>query len=165
MNIIIVVIALVVVLLCGIVLFGAPFVPTKKTQIISALNLLNLKRGEVLYDLGAGDGRVALAAAKRGIRVVGFELNIFLVILTRLKTRKYKNLVTIKWQNYLNADFSKCDGAYIFSTGSHIKHLDKKLRALKVNLLLTSYAFEIPNKKPINQKDGVFLYEYEGVIK
>lgn len=64
MNILVIIIALIIVLFCGIVFFGAPFVPTKKMQIKAALDLLNLKKGDLLYDLGAGDGRVALAAAK-----------------------------------------------------------------------------------------------------
>ncbi len=160
MNWLVVFIASIIVLLCGIVFFGAPFVPTKKMQIQAALNLLNLKKGDLLYDLGAGDGRVALAAAKQGIRVVGYELNIFLVLLARLRTRKYKKLVTIRWQNYWDADFSKCDGVYIFSSSRYMKRLDSKLREAKNRLRLASYAFEVPRKKPSKQKDGVYLYEY-----
>jgi methylase of polypeptide subunit release factors len=160
-----IILALIIILFCSIVFFGAPFVPTKRMQIKAALDLLNLNKGDVLYDLGAGDGRVALAAAKRGIRVTGYELNFLLVLLARYKTRKYKNLVTIRWQNYWSSDFSKCEGVYIFSTDRHIKHLDKKLSASKKKLRLASYAFEIPGKKHVSQKDGVYLYEYEGVIK
>jgi len=64
-----------VLLFCGIVFIGAPYVPTKRAQIAAALDLLELKVGDLLLELGAGDGRVAKAAAERGIRVVGYELN------------------------------------------------------------------------------------------
>lgn len=155
-----IILALIIILFCGIVFFGAPFVPTKKMQIQVALDLLNLKKGDLLYDLGAGDGRIALTAAKRGIRIVGYELNIFLVLLARFRTRKYRNLVNIRWQNYWNADFSRCDGIYIFSSAAYINRLDKKLRQTKNSLRLASYAFKIPGKKIVEQKDGVYLYVY-----
>lgn len=160
MNAFVIIIALIVVLLSGIVLFGAPFVPTKKEQIVAALELLDLKKGEVLYDLGAGDGRVALAAARQGIRVEGYELNILLVLHARFRTRKYSKLVKIRWQNYWTADFSKCDGIFIFSSSRFMKRLDKKLSASVKGVRLASFAFEIPGKKYKLQKDGIFLYEY-----
>ncbi len=149
-----------VVLSAGIVLVGAPFVPTKKTQIQVALELLDLKRGQVLYDLGAGDGRVALAAAKKGIRVIGYELNILLFLLAYIRTRKYRRLVTVKLQDYWRADFTKCDGIFIFSSSHFMKRLDEKLRTSAKGTKLASFAFEVPGKKYLRKKDGIFLYEY-----
>lgn len=160
MNVFVIIIALVVVLLCGIVLFGAPFVPTKRAQIAAALELLDLKKGQLLYDLGAGDGRVALAAAKKGWRVVGYELNIFLFLVTLFRTRKYRRLVTVRLQSYWQADFSKCDGVYIFSSSRYMKRLDKKLADAKKGTKLASFAFQIIGKKYAEEKDGIFLYHY-----
>lgn len=160
MNLFVIVASTVIVLLAGIVLFGAPFVPTKKVQIVAALELLNLKKGQLLYDLGAGDGRVALAAARQGIRVEGYELNILLVLLARFRTRKYSKLVKIRWQNYWSADFSKCEGIFIFSSSRYMKRLDKKLQKSGKGVKLASFAFEVPGKEYRKEKDGVFLYCY-----
>jgi len=160
MNVSVIIVTIVVILLCGIVLFGAPFLPTKRAQIATALNLLDLRKGQLLYDLGAGDGRVALAAAKKGLRVVGYEMNILLVILARLKTRKYKSLVSIRLQSYWSADFRACDGVYTFSSSRYMKRLDKKLSGAKKSIKLASFAFEIPNKKCLKHSNGVFLYQY-----
>lgn len=160
MNLAVIIIAVFIILLCGIVFFGAPFVPTKKAQIAAALELLRLKKGQLLYDLGAGDGRVALAAAKQGIQVEGYELNILLVLHARFRTRKYSKLVKIHWQNYWTADFSKCDGVFIFSSSRFMAKLDKKLRGVRKGVKLASFAFGVPGKKYKLQKDGIFLYEY-----
>jgi len=53
----------------------APYVPTPEEVVEAALDLAQIKRGEILYDLGCGDGRVLLAAAKRGAVAIGYEMN------------------------------------------------------------------------------------------
>ena len=69
------IIALVVVLLFGfVVIFGAPYLPTLSRQTEDALELLDLKTGQTLLELGSGDGRVLLAAAKRNLKAVGYEI-------------------------------------------------------------------------------------------
>jgi hypothetical protein len=56
-------------------LYGLPPVPTKPERIRKALKLANLRPDEVLYDLGAGDGRVLLLAAREfGANAVGIEV-------------------------------------------------------------------------------------------
>jgi precorrin-6B methylase 2 len=77
-----------------VVLFlGAPYVPTLHKQREIALDLLKLKPGQTLIDLGCGDGAMLIEAAKRGIKVVGYEINPLLVFIAwaanpalRLKT-------------------------------------------------------------------------------
>jgi SAM-dependent methyltransferase len=79
------------VLLFGfVVIFGAPYLPTLKKQTAEALDLLDLKPGQTLLELGCGDGRVVKAAAQRGLKVTGYELNPILVIIAKLNTIKYR---------------------------------------------------------------------------
>lgn len=148
------------IVLCGIVFFGAPFLPTKKAQITAALDLLNLKKGQLVLDLGAGDGRVALAAARRGLRVRGYELNGLLALVAKIRTWPYRHSVSIKWQNYWQADLSEADGVFIFSASRFMRRLDKKLAAAGKPLRLASIAFKVPGKKIVEQLNGVFLYQY-----
>ena len=55
--------------------YGLPPVPTKPERIRKALKLANLQPDEVLYDLGAGDGRVLLIAARDfGAKAIGIEV-------------------------------------------------------------------------------------------
>src|SRR3989344_8091828 len=69
--------------------FGAPFLPTFKKQSSEALDLLDLKPGQVFVDLGCGDGRLLELAAARGLRAVGYELNPFLALYACGRTRRY----------------------------------------------------------------------------
>jgi hypothetical protein len=65
-----------------VVLFlGAPYVPTLPKQREAALDLLKLKPGQTLIDLGCGDGAMLIAAAKRGINSVGYEINPLLALI------------------------------------------------------------------------------------
>jgi DNA modification methylase len=63
----------------GVILRGAPYVPTLDPQARAALELLDLKPGQTLLELGSGDGKILVVAARAGLHVVGIELNPFLV--------------------------------------------------------------------------------------
>jgi len=54
--------------------YGLPWVPTTRDRIRRALEMVDLKPDELLYDLGAGDGRIILMAAEEfGARAIGIE--------------------------------------------------------------------------------------------
>src|SRR6476469_9839913 len=56
--------------------FDVPYVPTPENVVETMLKLANIKPGDVLYDLGSGDGRIVITAAKKfGIRGVGIDIN------------------------------------------------------------------------------------------
>lgn len=151
-----------IVLLFGFVLlFGAPYLPTKKVQIDTALNLLDLKPGNTLYEFGCGDGRVLKAAAQRDLYAVGYELNPILVVVAYIVTWKYRKRVHIVWGNFWKADVSEADGVFVFLLDKYMKQLDRKLiKEGKKGLRLASFAFKIPAKKVVTEKQGIFLYRY-----
>jgi hypothetical protein len=142
---------------------GAPYLPTHKRYAEIALDLLNLKAGETLYELGSGDGRVLKLAARRGLNVVGYELNPILVIISRIVTWKYRRQVRIVYGNMWKADIKKADGVFIFLLDRYMKRFDEMIRREKSpgNLNVASYAFKIPNKKPAKSISGMFLYKYK----
>nr|AAH85559.1 Zgc:103579 [Danio rerio] len=61
-----------------------PFVPATGTQLENVFSVLKGRSGS-LVDIGSGDGRIVIAAAKRGFKAVGFELNPWLVWYSRYK--------------------------------------------------------------------------------
>lgn len=152
--------ALVFIMFCAVVLFGAPYVPTHKKTIEDALELLALKKGQTFYDLGCGDGRTLMAAAERGIKAVGYELNPLLVLAARWRTRRYDRQVKVCWGSFWRADLSDADGVFIFLADLHMKRLDKFLSRQKRPLKLASNAFKIPGKKPVKTRGSIYLYRY-----
>jgi SAM-dependent methyltransferase len=157
---------IVLVLLFGfVVLFGAPYLPTLKKQTEAALDLLDLKAGQTLLELGCGDGRVAKAAARRGLKVVGYELNPILVMVAKLNTWRYRKQVSIRCANFWSTEWPKCDGVFVFLLDKYMKKLDKKIiqnvAQQKRSIKLLSFNFKVPGKKLQAQKAGVYLYVYQ----
>lgn len=151
-----------VMLLCfSFVLFvGAPYLPTQKKQADAGLDLLDLKKGQILYELGCGDGRVLRRAAQRGLNCVGYELNPLLYIVSRTVTWKYRKQVKVILGDFWHADLSRADGVFVFLLDKFMVKFDKKMESAEKKLPVVSYAFEIPGKKPAGTRDGLYLYRY-----
>ena len=144
-----------------VVLLGAPYLPSRRRQITAALELLNLKPGQTLIDLGSGDGRVLKEAAKRGLKAVGYELNPLLVLIARMSTLKYRNQVKVIWGNYWRAVWPAADGIFVFLRGDMMHKLHNKvMRYPHKPIRVASYAFKIPSKKAQSTKAAIFLYKY-----
>lgn len=156
------VLAVVVVVAFGfVILFGPPYVPTLAAQKIAALDLLDLKPGQTLLELGSGDGRVIRAAAQRGLKVVGVELNPLLVLVSYILTWRYRKQVRIIWGNVWRVQWPAADGVFTFLLPRLMAKLDARIETWHTKPIeLASFAFAIPNKKPVRQRDGIFLYRY-----
>lgn len=154
--------ATILVLIFGAVLLvGAPYLPTLAAQRAQALQLLNLKPGQTLYELGSGDGSLLVEAARQGIYVVGFELNPILFIISWLRTRRYRQYVKIRWSNFWNADLAGADAIFVFLLDRFMSQLDAKIKAEQTKKLkLVSYAFKIPGKKSSKKFGPLYLYIY-----
>lgn len=144
-----------------VLLRGAPYLPSLKPHTKAALDLLKLKPGQVVYDLGCGDGRFLKAAAKMKIKVIGYELNPFIFAYAWLTTRRSRQYISVRFGDFWAADISQADAIYVFLFDRYMAKLDAKLKAeAKPGLLLASHTFKIPCKKPAAQNYGVYLYLY-----
>lgn len=142
----------------GVIMLGAPYLPTLDKQARAAIELLNLEPGETLLELGSGDGKVLIAAAKAGLNVVGIELNPFLVVFSWLRTRRYRKQVRIIWGDFWRVEWPPCDGVFSFLLGRFMPRLDERMQHIKKPLV--SFAFKVPDREVAAEKAGVFLYHY-----
>lgn len=162
MNIVVIVSVALLFIFSFVVLFGAPFVPTLKKRAEDAFELLDLKSGETLLELGSGDGRILRLAAKKGIKGIGYELNPLLVWYSRLRNWRYRKLISFKCRNFWHVELPESDAIYTFLLDKYMDKLDKKIiQEKQKSVKLVSFAFKIPNKKIIKEKNALFLYEYE----
>lgn len=161
-----IIIALVIVFSFGLVVFfGAPYLPTLTPQVQAALRLADLKPGDMLLELGCGDGKVLMAAAEQGIKTVGYELNPLLAAFAWLRTRRHRKLVTVVWGDFWRAKWPPAQAIFVFLLPKYMEKLDKKVVQYSRNdVKLVSFAFEITGKKPTAVEEGVFLYTYSGTL-
>lgn len=153
---------LVFVLFTFVIAFGAPFLPTLKPQVDVAFDVLQLKRGQRLVELGSGDGRVLIAAAQRGIYSTGYELNPLLFIYSWLRTRKHRKYARVIWGNYWQKQLPKTDAIFVFLLNPYMQKLDNKItQECELPVKLVSFAFQIPGRKPAKQTKGMYLYTYK----
>lgn len=145
-----------------VVFFGPPYLPTLRTQTDTALDLLALKPGETLLELGSGDGRVVRAAAARGLYVIGIELNPLLVLTSWVVTWRYRKRVRILWGSYWRVRWPEADGIFTFMIGRQMTTLDGHIKVWHTKpVQLASFAFAIPGRRPSQEKRGIFLYLYD----
>ncbi len=87
----------------------APFVPTPQSVVDAMLKLAEVKKDDVLYDLGSGDGRIVITAVKKyGAKAVGFEIDDALIAESRENARKegVAHLVEFRKQDAMTVDLA-----------------------------------------------------------
>jgi hypothetical protein cdivTM_09943 len=145
------------------VLFGAPYVPTHKKELIKLFKAINLSKKDTLVDIGSGDGIVLKIASSFNARTIGFEINPFLVLFSKVRLRKCKNI-----QIYLKNFWTvfPIENITVFYTFGHQERIYKMLNlsqiqanAQKSPLLFISYGFEIKNLKPFKISGAHFVYK------
>ncbi len=153
---------LVIVLPFGVAaLIGAPYVPILKRDSTRLLHLTGLKSGQTLIDLGSGDGRLLRAAASQGIRCIGYEVNPFLVLISRLVCWRYRRLVTIHAADIWGIKLPPADAIYIFILDKYMARLDAKFSAeITRPTRVISYVFKLPGRTPIRENNNTYVYEY-----
>jgi ubiquinone/menaquinone biosynthesis C-methylase UbiE len=145
----------------------APFVQTPLEVAKKMLELAEVKPGETLYDLGCGDGRLILLAARdRGAISTGIDLREDL--LERAKTEIVRlglqDEVNVIQGNFFDVDISAANVVTLYLTSSANERLRPKLeKELKVGCRIVSHDFKVPGWKPVQVYDellGHTIYTY-----
>ena len=146
-------------------LYGLPSIPTKPERIRNALKLADLQSDDVLYDLGAGDGRVLLiAAGEFGAKAVGIEVGPVqcAVIWLRAIASGLSEKLQVRWGNYLNADLRDADMVFIYATSQEVSRLAPFLeKQLKQGARVVSISADFHEWEPSNfdEHDLIFVYD------
>jgi predicted RNA methylase len=134
-------------------MFIAPFVPSPVPVIQFMLKLADLKAGEVFFDLGAGDGRTVIMAAKAfGARAVGVELREDLAkkALSTIHNNSLADRVTIVNGDMFNVNLTSADVVFLYLTTSANEKIRSKLETeLKKGVRVVSHDYEIVGWKPL----------------
>ncbi len=154
-------IILIVISFSFVILVGAPYLPSFSYQIEIALSLLELKPGDTVLDLGCGDGKFLRIAAKQGLKVIGYEINPILYLVSWLSTRRYGDNVKVIFGNYWSKTLPPAEAIFVFLLPKFMTKLDAKISKYQYRpVKLVTFAFKVPIRKFIKSKDNVFLYQY-----
>jgi len=130
----------------------APFDPTPQEVVERMLMLADVRSSDVIYDLGSGDGRLLIAAAKKyGVRGVGFEIEPGLVKLARENARRegVEKLVEIRQQDFLSANLSRASVVTLYlSYDGNLAVREQLNRQLKPGARVVSYTFDMGDWPP-----------------
>lgn len=131
-----------------------PYIPTTETAVKAMLELAAVKSSDIVYDLGSGDGRIVIAAAKSyGARGVGIDIDPVLIREANKKARQagVERLVEFREQDLFQANFSEATVVTLFLLPALNKRLLPQLEALKPGTRIVSNTFEIGDWKPARE--------------
>ncbi|UYV69477.1 FAM173B [Cordylochernes scorpioides] len=141
-----------------------PFVPCSETQLSNVLQFLRGARGPVV-DLGSGNGKIVLAAAKQGLRAEGLELNSVLVWWSRVQALRSGlwSLASFHRKDIFKASLSKYNNVVVFGAEDFMGVLKDKLeKELAPQTQVIACRFPVPSWSPIDTIgtgiDTVWLY-------
>jgi outer membrane protein assembly factor BamB len=129
----------------------AVFAPTPQDVVEAMLQLAGPGKNEVVTDLGSGDGRIVITAAKRyGCKAVGYEIDPRLVAISResVAREKLDQLVKIEQRDFFTVDLAGIDVVAVFLPPELLARLLPQFAKLKPGACIVSHQFAIPGVKP-----------------
>jgi tRNA G37 N-methylase Trm5 len=128
------------------------FVPTPYEVVDEMLRLANVKKGDVLYDLGSGDGRIPVTAAKRfGVRAVGIDIDPQRIkeATENAKKNGVSKLVTFRQEDLFKTDFKEATVVTLYLLPDlNVKLRPRLLNELKPGTRIVSHQFDMGTWQP-----------------
>jgi predicted RNA methylase len=156
---------LILILLLSIVwtqFLGAPWVPTSRNMVHKMLDLAEVRPGEIVYDLGCGDGRMIVTAARTyGARAVGIEIDPLRYLWCKglISVLGLHQQVNLIYGNFFAQDLSQADVITCYLLQETNNKLEKKLmQELKPGARIVSNQFTFPGLNPVGQDGEARLY-------
>ena len=148
---------------------GALYVSTSRVRISAFLDAVPMKAGQLLVDIGCGDGRVLRQVRRRyGVRAVGYEVNLPAYVKAKLLCLGRKN-IQINWRNFWAVDLSDADVVFCYLFPDVMKDLAAKLESdLKPGAVVVSCNFHLPGFSPERvlrpgnslHNDPIYVYRF-----
>ncbi|KAM7378799.1 hypothetical protein PAMP_004397 [Pampus punctatissimus] len=142
-----------------------PFVPATTEQVHNVLKVLGTRAG-TLVDIGSGDGRIVIAAAKRGFQASGFELNPWLVYYSRYKAWRegVNHRTSFHISDLWKVSFAQYSNVVIFGVPQMMDQLELKLASelpstAKVVACRFPFPTWVPERTAGEGIDTVWVYD------
>ena len=131
------------------IVFRVPYVPSQTRVVKRMMRLSGLKPNERVYDLGCGDGRLLLAAEKKGALAEGFEIAPLVYLLGYAKKLICRSRVKLHFKNFFSIDLKNANVIFCYLLPGALKKLSSKLqRQCRKGARIVSNSFRIPVLTP-----------------
>ena len=128
------------------------YVPTHERIVAAMLEMASVTKDDVLYDLGSGDGRIAITAAKKyGVRAIGIDIDPERIREANDNAKKagVANLVQFRQEDLFQADFSEATVVTLYLLPDlNVKLRPRLLDELKPGTRIVSHQFDMGTWKP-----------------
>lgn len=135
-----------------------PYVPTPQDVVDKMLEMAKIKEGDMLYDLGCGDGRIVITAAKQGARGVGIDLNPQRIAEAKENAKEagVEDRVNFMVGDLFKANFAEADVVTLYLLPSVNRALRPQLwKQLKVGTRVVSHDFDMGPEWPPERTEKV----------
>jgi len=143
---------------------GAPWIPTPTKRVRKMLTMAQVKPDDVVYDLGSGDGRILITAAREfGAQAVGVEIDLLRYLWTRALIAVFglKAQVRVTWGDLFVQDISQADVITLYLRNrTNALLMVKLLLELRPGTRVVSHIFTFPGWEPIEKDEVERLYLY-----
>lgn len=142
--------------------YDIPFVPSSDDSVLTMVKLAKVKPGERAVDLGAGDGKLVMALARRGARVTGVEIDEgrWELANTNITQSGLQGLARVVHGSFWEQNLSLYDLIVLYGVPSIMERLETKImNEAKPSCRIVSNRFEFPHWKPAKVKNHVFRYD------
>jgi len=127
------------------------YVPTPHDVVLKMLAIAQVEKKDVLYDLGCGDGRIMVMAAKKfGCRAIGFDVDPQRVRETRqnIEKNKVQRLVEVRQEDVFKLDLSPASVVTMYLLPALNVRLIPQLEKLKPGSRIVTHDFDIEGYRP-----------------
>ena len=140
---------------------GAPYMPTNAALVQIMLDLAHIQAADRVVDLGSGDGRLVIAAARKGAQeAVGYEIDVWNV----WKARRWARHLGLRNAQFVHASFwkislSEFNVVFVYGLPPYMARLAEKCRAeLAPGTRIVSLLYDLPGWEPTVVQEGIRLY-------
>lgn len=130
--------------------FRVPFVPTQQNMIDKVLKKAGLKAGKTIIDVGCGDGRIVVQAAKKkNVKAIGYEIAPMVFLIAKLRQLIFNSKAKIYFRNFFNESLKNADIIFCYLMPAEMQKLAAKAKAeCKKGTKIVSHTFHIEGMKP-----------------